>query len=187
MLESGEQIDHLQVDLLVPKTIPAKVRENLVQTCDICICLAILVFQKQQYFFGELRNQKSKALKAFTRDRRPHQSNRKSLTFLFAWFVIPRTISQICPHAIEANVNRFLRIFQAVILFVLTRDALFPLSDVVFMKGFLESHQSMCLEPWHLGALQVSETCRWTLLPVWCKYHISLRHNMSGIKEPKVE
>ena len=55
MLESGEQIDHLQVDLLVPKTIPAKVRENLVQTSDICVCLAILVIQKQRYFFGELR------------------------------------------------------------------------------------------------------------------------------------
>ena len=106
---------------------------------------------KQRYFFGRLRNQKSKAFKFFTRDRRPHQSNRKSLTFLFAWFVIPRTISQICPHAIEANVNRFLRIFQTIILFVLTRDALFPLFDVVFMKGFLESHKHQCVS--NLGIL----------------------------------
>ena len=149
--------------------------ENLVQTCDICICLAISVLQQQRYFFGKLRNQKSKTFKFFRRDRRPHQSNRQSLTFLFAWFVIPRTIRQVRPHAIEANVNPFLRISQTIILFVLTRDALFPLFDVVVMKGVLESHHSNDLVPWHLGALQVTETCRWTLLPAWCKSHISLR------------
>ena len=59
--------------------------------------------------------------------------------------------NQSDPHAIEANVNRFLRIFQTIILFVLTRDALFPLFDVVFMKGFLESHKHQCVS--NLGIL----------------------------------
>ena len=160
-------------------------RENLVQTSDICICLAIFLssISGTSLVNSEIRNARRSN---FSPETVAPISRIGSLSFLFARFVIPRTISQICPHAIEANVNRLLRIAQTIILFVLTRDALFPLSDIVVMKVFLGSHQSISVVQGRLGALQVAETCRGTRLPVWCKYRISLRRENSRIKNRRL-